>query len=202
MISEHDNRRIAEAVRQAEMHTSGEIVVVVTEQASAYRSLPIVLGLLIALAVPWPLIWITRLSAEWVFLTQLIAAPLAVLALSWPGRRHRLVPGFVKRRRAEDAALREFASRGLTHTRERTGVLIYVAAAEHHAHVIADIGIAARVDEGVWRETVEALVEDIRAGRAGDGLVAAVERVGAILAREAPIGTGDRDELPNRVFVV
>ena len=43
--------------------TAGEIVVVIAQQASGYRSVPVLWALLAALVVPWPLIWLTTLSA-------------------------------------------------------------------------------------------------------------------------------------------
>jgi putative membrane protein len=81
-------------------------------------------------------------------------------------------------------------------------VLIYVTAAEHYAEVVADAGIAAHVDETVWRDAITELVTAIRAGRPADGLVTVVGRVGAILAQHAPPRGDDRDELPNKVVLV
>jgi putative membrane protein len=81
-------------------------------------------------------------------------------------------------------------------------VLVYVAQAERYAEVIADTGIADRVDQAVWRATIEELVTALRDGRHGDGLVAAVGRVGAILATHAPVLADDADELPNKVILI
>jgi putative membrane protein len=202
VISAEDRDRIAQAVRDAEAGTAGEIVVVVAAQASGYRSMPLLWALLAALAVPWPLISITTLGPTRIFLVQLATALVLSIVLSLPKRRYGLVPGFIKRARAHEAALREFMARGLTRTRERTGVLIYVAAAEHYAEILADTGIADQVDEGVWRDTITDLIEAIKAGRAADGLVRAVERAGAILAAHAPPRHDDLDELPNKVVLL
>jgi putative membrane protein len=202
MITAADRERLASAVREAEAGTAGEIVVVVAAQASGYRTVPVIWAFLGALAVPWPLIWITTLGPSRIYLVQLVAALVLSVALSFPKRRYALVPGFMKRARAHEAATREFVARGLTRTRDRTGVLIYVAAAEHYAEILADTGIADRVDEGVWRETIEELIEAIKAGRAADGLIAAVRRVGAILAEHAPPHADDADELPNKVILL
>jgi putative membrane protein len=202
MITAAERERLASAVREAEAGTAGEIVVVVAAQASGYRTVPVIWAFLGALAVPWPLIWITTLGPSRIYLVQLVAALVLSVALSLPKRRYALVPGFMKRARAHEAATREFVARGLTRTRDRTGVLIYVAAAEHYAEILADTGIADRVDEGVWRETIEELIEAIKAGRAADGLIAAVRSVGAILAEHAPPHADDADELPNKVILL
>jgi putative membrane protein len=202
MLSEAERERVAQAVRDAESRTAGEIVVVVARAASGYRTVPAVGALFAALATPWPLIAATALSASRIILIQLAVALIVAAVLSLPRMRLALVPAFVKRARGREAAAREFVARGLTRTRGRTGVLIYVAEAERYAEVIADTGIATQVDEGVWRETIEELVAALRESRGADGLAAAVARVGAILAEHAPRQAEDADELPNRVILI
>jgi putative membrane protein len=201
VINAEERERLAQAIRDAEARTAGEIVLVVAAQASDYRSVPILWALLLALVTPWPLIWLTGLSPTRIFQLQLVVALVASFVLSLPERRHRLVPARIKRARAHEAAAREFISRGLTRTRGRTGVLIYVAVAEHHAEIVADTGISERVDPEVWRHLIEELIEQIRNGRAAKGLLAAVKSVGRILAEHAPPHADDENELPNKVIV-
>ena len=80
-------------------------------------------------------------------------------------------------------------------------MLIYVAVAEHFAEIVADTGISERVDPEAWRHLIEELLEEIRQGRAAEGLVKAVEAVGRILAEHAPPHADDENELPNKVIV-
>ncbi|MBM6594056.1 TPM domain-containing protein [Microvirga pudoricolor] len=202
MISPEDRHRLAHAIRDAEATTAGEIVVVVAEAASRYRSIPALWALVLALLTPWPLIAFTELGPTRIFLAQLAVALAASLATTWPRLHAALVPGFVMRARAHEAALREFNGRGLTRTRGRTGVLIYVAALEHHAEILADIGVADRAGQAVWTEIIADLTAALREGRAADGLIRAVHRAGAILAEHAPPGFDDEDELPNKVIVI
>jgi putative membrane protein len=46
------------------------------------------------------------------------------------------------------------------------------------------------------------MIGEIRAGRTADGIIAAVERAGAILAEHFPRAEGDINELPDRLIVV
>ena len=121
--------------------------------------------MLAALATPWPLIWLTALSASRIFLIQLAVALVLSFVLSWPKLRYALVPRSIKHAQGHEAASREFLRRGLTRTREKTGVLIYLALAEHHAEILADTGIADRVDAGIWAGIVADLTAAIGAGR-------------------------------------
>jgi putative membrane protein len=202
MLSAQERERLANAIREAEARTAGEIVVVVAGQASGYRSVPILWALLVALVTPWPLIRITTFGPSRIFMAQLATALVLSFLFSLPKRRYALVPNFIKRARAHEAATREFVARGLARTQDRTGVMIYVALAEHYAEVLADSGIADRVDDRVWRETIESLIMSIKAGRLSEGLIHAVEKVGAILAAQAPPRSDDSDELANKVILI
>lgn len=197
-----DRDAIAEAVRQAESLTSGEIVVVIDRAASSYRTVPVVMALGLALFVPWPLLALTVTSAPRIFLIQLICAVLLLGSLLWYGRGGRFVPGFVKRRRGHDVALREFTARGLTRTQGRTGVLLYIALQERYAEIVADTGIDGKVDQETWRGIIEPLLAAAREDRLRDGLIEAVGMVGRVLASHAPRAADDVDELPNKVVLL
>lgn len=200
MLGDEDRARVEAAVRAAEAGTAGEIVVVLTGRAGSYKSVPLAAGLLAAFLVPWPLILLSGMPAVRIFAWQFAAVLAAVGIAAFGGMR--LVPRFLRRDRARAAAAREFRHRGMADTRGRTGVLLYVATAERFAEVIGDVAISARVGEAEWRSVIEALQAEMAAGRTADALVAAVGAIGGILARHAPRGEGDADELPNRVVVI
>lgn len=200
MLSAADRERIEEAVRRAEQGTAGEIVVVVARRAGSYKSEPFLYGLLAALAVPWPLILATNLSAPRIFTIQVTVAALVMALASFLG--HRAAPLALRRLRARSAAAREFFGRGLADTRGRTGVLLYVALCEHYAEVLGDVAIGREVAEEEWKGVIETLIRGLGEGRHADALVAAVEEIGAILARHLPPEAEAKDELPNRVVVI
>lgn len=202
MITSDEQARLASAIGAVETETSGEIVLVIAEQAGRYRAVPLLWALLGALVVPWPLIRFTETGTSRIFLIQLAVALILSLALSWPKLRFALVPRSIKHDQAHQAASREFLRRGMTRTGEKTGVLIYLALAEHHAEILADTGVADRVDPGIWAGIVADLTESIRAGRMIEGLEEAIRRTGAILAQHAPPRLDDVDELPNKVILL
>lgn len=197
-----DRDAIAEAVRRAESLTAGEIVVVIDRAASSYRNVPVVMALALALFVPWPLLSLTAVSAQRIFMIQLFCAALLLAALLWYGRGGRFVPGFVKRRRAHEAALREFTARGLTRTQGRTGVLLYIALQERYAEILADTGIDGFVGQDTWSGIIEPLLAAAREDRLTEGLIKAVDGVGAILAEHVPSVPDDVDELSNKVILL
>jgi putative membrane protein len=200
-ITPEDHATIAAAIRTAEQHTSAQLICVLAHASSDYTTIPILLASLLALALPWPLIYLTPWSVERIFLAQLVVFIVAGLLLSWLPLRSRLVPRRVQRVWAHRAALEQFVLRHVSHTAKRTGVLIFVSLAERYARIIADEGIATKVPNAEWQAAIDALTGHMRDGRIAAGFVAAIERCGAVLAEHAP-PDGSPNELPDRLYVM
>lgn len=204
MIPESDKARVADAIRAVEAKTSGEIYCVIARHASDYRLVPILWAAALALLVPLPLIYLTDWSVELIYACQLAAFSVAALVLSHPRWRFHIVPRKTKHDRAHAAALRQFWAHGLDITDDRTGVLIFAAAAERYAEIIADVGINKRVSPDVWNDAMEALIAGIKQDRPAEGFISAVEKCGAVLAKHFPSAPGAKnpDQLPNRLVEI
>ncbi len=202
MISDSDKERVAAAIAAAESRTSGEIFCVIARHTSEYRLVPIAWAAAIALCLPLPLLYLTRWSAETIYLCQLASFVIAALALSHPALRFRIVPRRERHDHAHAEALRQFLLQGLDRTEARTGVLIFAAAGERYAEIVADSAINDKVDPAVWDQAMASLVASIKAGRPADGFVAAIEQCGAVLAAHFPPGVLDRNELSDRLLEI
>ncbi len=202
MISEGDKLRVAEAIRAAETKTSGEIYCVLALASSDYRLVPMAWAALIALVVPLPLILLTAHPAGTIYIAQLVVFIVLATILSLPALRYRVVPKRLKHDRAHAEAVRQYFAHGLQETESRTGVLIFISAAERYVEVVADAGIDAKVTPDTWDQVIAILVPAIKDGRIGDGLIAAIAQCGVILAQHFPPGARNPDELPNRVVVI
>jgi putative membrane protein len=198
-FSAEDHAAVANAIREAENHTSAQIVCVVAHASSDYAHVPILWASLLALFAPWPLIEFTQLSVERIFLIQIAVFILVALVFSWMPLRLALVPRAMRRARAHRAALEQFVVRRVAHTKNRTGVLIFVSLGERYARIIADDGIAQKVHGSEWQTAIDALVGHM--GRIAAGFIGAIERCGAVLAAHAP-PDGSANELPDRLYVM
>ncbi len=199
-LSDPDRERIAEAIEAAERRTSGELVTVIAAAADDYRYLPLLWPALLALLLPAVVLTLWPETDAWpLYLIQ--AATFIVLALiaQLPPVRLALVPAAIKRRRARRLAREQFFDLGLHRTRGRTGVLIFVAVAEHYVEIIADAGIDALVPPGTWEKAVAEFVLRVRSGRIAEGFLAAIGEVGDRLAEHFPRSADDLDELPSRL---
>jgi len=200
-LTKEDYDAVAAAIREAEKRTCGQIVCVLAHVSSAYAHVPILWSSLLALFVPWPLIYFTQWSVQRIFLAQLVVFLVAALAFSWSPLRMLLVPRAVQRARAHRAALEQFVLRGISRTCNRCGILIFVSLAEHYARIVADEGVAQKVQASEWQAAVDTLTMHIREGHIAAGFIAAIERCGAVLAEYAP-PDGSANQLPDRLYVV
>jgi putative membrane protein len=200
-ISAEDYQAIASAIHTAEQRTCGQLVCVLAHASSNYAHIPLLWASALALILPWPLIYFTQWSVQWIFAAQIVAFLVFAMLLSWMPLRMALVPRAVRRARAHHTALEQFVVRRVSHTAKRTGVLIFVSLAERYARIIADEGIAAKVQNSEWQAAIDALIGHTRDGRIAAGFVAAVERCGAVLAEHAP-PDGSSNALPDRLYVM
>lgn len=92
-----------------------------------------------------------------------------------------------------------FRSLGMERTQQRNGVLLYLALEDRKFAVFGDEGIHAQVGLGFWDSVRDVLQRELRAGRPGVAVVAAVEEIGRVLGQHFPSRPDDTNELSNTV---
>ena len=185
-LSEEDVQRVEAAFDEANLRTRGPLVGVLAEASSDYAFMPLLWSGLLTLATPWPLLVFTELSAERIFLIQLVVCLLSVTALSYAPLRVFLTPSRVRRANAHRAALVQYAVRGLDRAYDRNGVLIYLSLAEHYARIVADEGACQVVSKAQWQAVVDALVADVRSRGPVEALSNAAARCADLLEAAFP----------------
>ncbi|MGO9398966.1 MAG: TPM domain-containing protein [Xanthobacteraceae bacterium] len=200
-FTKQQHEAVSAAIREAEQRTCGQIICVLARSSSAYAHIPILWASALALITPWPLIDFTQWSVQRIFLVQLLVFLIAALIFSWMPVRLLLVPRALQRARAHRAALEQFVVRRVAHTKNRTGVLIFVSLAEHYARIIPDEGIAEKVPNSEWQAAIDAMIAHLRSGDIVAGLTAAIQRCADVLAAHAP-PDGSPNELPDRLYLM
>ena len=219
-LSDADHEKVSTAIAAAEAQSNGEIVAVATPISDAYHDVALHWALIPLFAVlawaawrPTALVWwYDALFGGWnsdPTLSQLLTLlmffavlkfTVALLILKWMPLRVALTPGATKQRRVRRRAVTVFKAAAERRTVGRTGILIYLSMAERRAEIVADEAILKVTDEHTWGEAMTALIADVREGRPGDGIVAAIERVGAVLAEHFPRSAGDTNEIPDKLI--
>jgi putative membrane protein len=200
-LNETEKKQIADAIRQVEARTQGELVCVIAPASNDYRFLPLLWSAVIALLVP-ALVWLSGLwwtQAE-IYFTQIALFLLSMALLQWTPLKLRLIPRRAQIETAQRLAREQFYAQRLHHTRERTGVLLFVSVAEHYVEILADEGINARVAAGTWDQIVANFVAQVKQRHIAQGFLDAVAACGAVLAQQFPAQAQNPDELPNRLI--
>jgi len=197
LLDERAFAAIEAAVHSAEHATSGEIVPMVVERSDAYAEVRFGSAALVAFAAGGLALFSAPALWPWLVPTQISV----FLAGTWlMGNRallRLLVPERVQAERVARSASLAFHEAGLVETRDRTGILIYVSLLEHRVVVLADRGIHARVEPGIWNNVVTRVIDGIKAKRAEEGLTDGIRICGEILAGRFPPRPDDTNELPD-----
>ena len=203
--NEKDLRDIEEAVARAEKSTAGEIVPMVVRESTLSGHVSAI-GTLLAFAFLMLLLPAAQSllpGPSWAFefgaggLSLIIGRLLEMTSFA----RRLFTTAHDRAVSVVNRAHLEFHETGITLTEGRTGVLIFVSLLERRAVILGDESISAKLDEKTWVEIVDGLLAHMKRGDLRAGFVEAIEKVGAVLAREFPIQAGDTNELPNSLVV-
>ena len=97
------------------------------------------------------------------------------------------------------AAQEQFQKLGMQATRERNGVLIFVAPRARKFAVIGDEGVHRECGDEFWQRLVERMRVHFRNENFTDALVEAIEETGKLLARHFPKTSASTNELPDNI---
>lgn len=110
---------------------------------------------------------------------------------------------YVQRGHFEGEALpraeKKFLELGMERTRERNGVLIFVAPREQKFAVIGDEGIHQKCGQQFWQELVEKMRVHFQEEEFTGALVEAIDSAGRLLARYFPKSSDRGNELPDSI---
>lgn len=98
-------------------------------------------------------------------------------------------------------AERTFERLGMTKTKERNGVLLFIACEEQRFVILGDSGIDARVPAGFWDEIAGRLHDRFQQGDYTAGIVDAIHSAGEELKAYFPRAHDDANELANEINI-
>jgi putative membrane protein len=219
-LSEADHDKVSKAISAAEATTDGEIVAVVSPLSDSYHDVALHWALVPLFAVlawaawrPSALVWwYTFLLGGWqpeptmgqLLTLLLVFAALkftvALLILKWMPLRLALTPGATKHRRVRRRAIAIFKAAAERRTENRAGILIYLSTGERRAEIVADEAITKFTTPETWGEAMATLLADVRDGRAGDGIRAAIQQIGVVLSEHFPKTSENPNEIPDKLI--
>lgn len=109
----------------------------------------------------------------------------------------------VRNRTARERAHEVFAHLRVWDTEHNSGVLIYVLLAERAIEIVADRGIAARVDQRQWQAICDRMRDRFVNETYEQGAIEGINAVSDILAAHFPAGDGKHaNELSDEPFIL
>ncbi len=109
---------------------------------------------------------------------------------------------YVTHRKCSDAlsaAQEQFKKLGMSQTKLRNGVLIFIAPRSRTFAIIGDQAVHEKCGEPFWREVSDAMSVELKSGRMTEALVHAVDRAGALLALHFPPSSAPENEMPDAI---
>jgi uncharacterized membrane protein len=96
-------------------------------------------------------------------------------------------------------AQKVFTKLKMHQTRERNGVLIYIATFSRKIAIIGDEGIHQKLGEQFWQALVEKLIHQFQADKKAGALVECILECGEQLGKFFPLSSDDKNELSNTI---
>lgn len=99
-----------------------------------------------------------------------------------------------------DRAAEVFETLKMYQTKDRNGVLIYLAVTDHKFAILGDAGINAVVPADFWVKTKDLMASLFRQGKFTEGLIEGIHHAGDQLGTHFPYDAqGDKNELSDEV---
>lgn len=192
---------LTRAIAAFEARTAAELVVVVEPRAGHYLHVGVLFGVLAALAcLTFLLYGEPSFHLHWFIIDPLLVGLLgAYLGSRWPALERALTPLARRDAWVLRAARAAFVARGVADTRDRSGVLCYVAVAERSAVVLADLGVRKAVPSAAWSQACAPLLAAVARGAQAVEVAPLLVTLGELCGEHLPRLDDDVNELSDEV---
>lgn len=201
-FSEGDLKQITETVKAAELKTSGEITIMIAPRSRQWFVDRWLFSAALAIIFSLVSLYFTRESnwGTYYNFTQAAFWGAVGFLIGFFGINLWLKRLSARRRAVWKTALRHFGK--LQPTRGHTGVLIFVSLDEDQAAVIADKGIAEKLDPAYWQLPHSLIEKAMQKGRHAEGIIEAIQEIATQLAQFFPREADDINELSDGPEIV
>lgn len=193
---------LVRAIQAVEGESSVEVVIKVRHHSGSYHHADFLVGCALAIVT---LAWMVFTPVhhfsdlDIVLEPPLVGLGFGLLTTQLPFLRRWLTRTKGSRERVKIGAWAGFYERGVSRTRARTGMLVYVSLLERDVELVCDRGII----EALGFETIEEerlrIRDAMRKDFSGLGLASGITDLKIICGQELPCGDDDINELPDQV---
>jgi uncharacterized membrane protein len=99
-----------------------------------------------------------------------------------------------------DRAKEVFFQLEMDETKERNGVLLYLAVKDRQLALFGDEGIHKKLGAAYWQSEVKKMIASFRQQQFAEGIKNCIEDIGAALTEQFPYHNEDKNELPDDII--
>jgi putative membrane protein len=207
-LTEDEKNRVTEAVKNAELRTSGEIVPMIVSASHEYPKARIIAALFFsipsALLLCHLLATIFWLDPDNLYFFFCLFIPLYIIFYLTVSHFPILTKPFIAKAEMDEEvreeATKSFFSERLYKTQGANGILLFISVFESKVWILADYGIQEKVEQNTWQTLIDDLTARISGDNRCDAICECVDSIGNILQTHFPYKRDDSDELHNLII--
>jgi putative membrane protein len=201
-LTEAGEQSLEDAIQAIEGVSAVEVAIAIRPRARYSMMQHAVVAVVTAIAILAFTLYSSIDFALWQILVLPILAAFAgaMLVEAVPPLYRWLSPAWLRYEHVREAAYAAFVERGVHGTRDRSGILVYVALRERMVEIVADLGVLKHhgIEElAAWAGTLEA-----RLSQGADAFGKELANLAPELAKSMPRRADDTDELGNQIHVL
>ncbi len=217
-FSTEEMEKIKQAVNEAESKTSGEIATAFVKASDDYARYELTFALFCGFFYFVILMFFSG-SIEhllqkmfWVYSSQYLLMAYGFSTFLVIGLVYLLsnihcidrfiIPKSITKRKVNERAVRYFLESGVCHTKDRTGLLIFISYLERRVELLADKGISEKIPKEKWDAIVKHIIDGIRSNHMTTHLIDSIRECGSLLAQHYPIQHDDVNELKDNIDIL
>jgi putative membrane protein len=219
LFAQEEVKNIEATIGEIEKMTCAEMIPVVATASGRYDRSEDLFAFLLSLlvlgaawvwfqeAAPTQALWsdglVLKLNLPIVLMILVVSFFIGIaMASRFPQLR---LPFISKREMCEEVERRAretFQRLKIRNTKNSSGVLLYVSLYEHIVHVVGDDNINAKLSQSDWQTLCDTIVSGFKKGKPDEGMRRGILRGGKLLAQHFPIKPNDKNELPNKLYLI
>ncbi len=218
LLTNEEILQLEEAVKKAEQNTSGEIATAIIKESDSYAihelKFAVLKGFFFFFIMLFFIPEITDFLKKsfWDYsdsylvmfygFSTFLVIFICYFLLNIPFFDRLIIPKKIMTQKVKDRALKHFIETGVINTKDRTGILIFVSLLERKVELIADKGIASKIEPQKWQEIVDNITTGIKQKTVAKNFCESIEMCGELLSEHFPIEKDDENELKNSITIL
>lgn len=216
-IDEKAKSQIDEAIKNVESKTTGEIAVAVAPESDSYSFYELLFAVIAGAVTFTALIMLSNQiipslekhfweMPNWFYALFVGIVSFSVIAICFLISNitvidRKIIPLSVQFSSVEAKSESVFYHAGINKTKEASGILIYISYLERRVRILADYGIASKINTESWNKIAEKLAINLKSDFSS-AVCEAVEECGKLLEENFPAKDENPDEISNELIIL